>query len=178
MLKIYKIDPKVQTPRYGTADAACFDLAAYIPYMSSLKAYTKTNEQVEILAVANAEDTESYIEIPSEWRVLVPTGLILDIPSGHCVKIYPRSGLSTKQGINLINSVGIVDADYVDPVYIPVYNNSQNKIKIKNGDRIAQGELVPVIQAKISVISERPSQKTDREGGFGSTGLSSYKGFI
>jgi dUTP pyrophosphatase len=171
MLNIYKIDPKVQTPRYGTADAACFDIAAYIPYMASVKAYTKTNEQVEMLAVANAEETESYIEIPSEWRVLVPTGLILDIPQGHCVKIYPRSGLSTKQGINLINSVGIVDADYVDPVYIPVYNNSQNKIKIKNGDRIAQGELVPVTQTHISIVNERPSQKTDRGGGFGSTGL-------
>lgn len=171
MLNIYKLDQRVQTPRYGTADAACFDIAAYIPYMSSVKAYTKTNEQVEMLAVANTEETESFIEIPSEWRVLVPTGLILDIPKGHCVKIYPRSGLSTKQGINLINSVGIVDADYVDPVYIPIYNNSQNKIKIKNGDRIAQAELVTASQTTIGIIGERPTQKTDRGGGFGSTGL-------
>jgi dUTP pyrophosphatase len=173
MLNIYKTNTTVQTPRYGTADSACFDIAAHVPYMASVKAYTKTNEPVEILAVANSEETESYIEIPSEWRVLVPTGLILDIPKGHCVKIYPRSGLSTKQGINLINSVGIVDADYVEPVYIPVYNNSQNKIKIKNGHRIAQAELVAVSQAKINIVSERPSQKTDRGGGFGSTGLSS-----
>ena len=162
MLNIYKTHNTVHTPRYGTADAACFDIAAHIPYMASVKAYTKTNEQVEILAVANAVESESYIEIPSEWRVLVPTGLILDIPSGHCVKIYPRSGLSTKQGINLINSVGIVDSDYVEPVYIPVYNNSQNKIKIKNGDRIAQAELVAVSQAKIKNASQPPTQKNER----------------
>ena len=76
-------------------------------------------------------------------------------------------------GINLINSVGIVDSDYVLPVFVPVYNNSQNRIKIKNGDRIAQGELVPVLRANIKITDQRPSQKTDRDGGFGSTGLSS-----
>jgi len=173
MLNIYKTDPKVSTPSYATAASACFDIAAFIPYMGSVKAYTKTNETVELLAVANAEETESYIEIPAEWRVLIPTGLIFDIPDDHCVKIYPRSGMSTKMGINLINSVGIVDSDYVLPVFVPVYNNSQNRIKIKNGDRIAQGELVPVLKAKIKITDQRPSQKTDRDGGFGSTGLSS-----
>lgn len=103
--------------------------------------------------------------------MLIPTGLILDIPKNYCVKIYPRSGLSSKKGLNLINCVGIIDSDYVEELMIPVYNNSQERVRIYSGDRIAQGELVVQHQAEFSYLTERPKRKSDRNGGFGSTGV-------
>lgn len=169
-LKIFKLRPDAKGIVYGSDYAACFDVSAYMSFQSSVKSYTKTNLLVEILC--SQDDTGSYVDIPPEWRILVPTGLIFDIPENHCVRIYPRSGISTKKGLNLINCVGIIDEDYVQEVFIPIYNNSQEKIRIYNGERIAQGELAKVERPfAISYINERPERKGNRDGGFGSTGI-------
>jgi len=168
-LKIYKMYSDVPDINYATTNSACFDIAAHFYYQNSFKVYSKDNKEITVLGIQN-ENGKAYVDLPSEWRMLVPTGLILDIPEQHCVKIYPRSGLSTKKGLNLINCVGIIDADYVEQLFIPVYNNSQERLRIYSGDRIAQGELVYQPQASITYINERPNRKSDRNGGFGSTG--------
>lgn len=169
-LKIYKLNSDASSPKYGTASAACFDLAAYIHYQAAIKAYTTNNEEMTMLAVEDSNG-RPYIELPMNWRALIPTGLIFDIPENHCVKVYPRSGISTKQGLNLINCVGVIDSDYVEQVYIPVFNNAQKKMRIYSGDRIAQAEIVKVEQVQLNFTEVRPERKTDRNGGFGSTGV-------
>ena len=169
-LKIYKLKPDAPNPKYATASAACFDLAAFIQYQAAIKCYSTTNDEITML-VTEDPNGRQYIEIPPEWRALIPTGLIFDIPDNFCVKVYPRSGLSIKQGLTLINCVGIIDSDYVEQVYIPVHNNSLKRMRIYTGDRIAQAEIVKVEQVQINFTEIRPSQKTDRNGGFGSTGV-------
>lgn len=169
-LKVYKLYPDVKNIEFGTKQSACFDISSHISYGKSIKAYTTTNNEMELLAVQES-DGRNFVEIPPEWRVLIPTGLILDIPSFHCIKIYSRSGLSTKKGLNLINSTGVIDADYVEELFIPLYNNSQIKLKIYDGDRIAQGQLEHILRHGIEYINERPQRKSDRDGGFGSTGV-------
>lgn len=161
---------EIPEPKYGSEQAACFDLSAAIGYGTAITAYTKTNQKLDILA--SQENDKNYVDIPSEWRVLIPTGLIFDIPENHMMKVYPRSGLSTKFGLNLINSVGIIDSDYTNELFIPIYNNSQEKVRVFHGDRIAQGEIVQCgPRVNFSYIDERPQRKGDREGGFGSTGV-------
>lgn len=169
-LKIYKMHQDTPDVKYGTKNSACFDIAAHFHYQNSFQAFSTDNKNITILG-SQDEHGKHFVEIPPEWRMLIPTGLILDIPENHCVKIYPRSGLSTKKGLNLINSVGIIDSDYVQQLMIPLYNNSQERLRIYSGDRIAQGELVQQMQANITYIEERPTTKTDRSGGFGSTGV-------
>jgi dUTP pyrophosphatase len=169
-LKIYKLYEDATYPEYGTSQAACFDLCAYISYQKIIKAYSKNNGLYEIIAAQDHEN-KNYIDIPAEWRVLIPTGLILDIPQNHSVRVYPRSGLSSKKGLNLINCVGIIDADYVEEIFIPVYNNSQERLRIYSGERIAQAEMIYNQRSILEYIYERPEQKGDRTGGFGSTGV-------
>ena len=65
---------------------------------------------------------------------MIPTGLFFDIPEGWVVKLYARSGLAFKQGLVLANSVGIVDSDYVDPVFVIVQNTTNKYITFKNGN--------------------------------------------
>lgn len=168
-LQIYKMFSDVPDIKYATKNSACFDIAAHFNYQNSFKTFSKDNKEITVLGIQD-ETGKGYVDIPPEWRMLIPTGLILDIPKQYCVKIYPRSGLSTKKGLNLINCVGIIDADYVEQLFIPIYNNSQERVRIYCGDRIAQGELVYQPQASISYINERPNRKSDRNGGFGSTG--------
>jgi deoxyuridine 5'-triphosphate nucleotidohydrolase len=168
-LKIYKMYEDAPDPLYGSNHAACFDISAYLPYQSAVKGYSKSNDTIEMLTVQNV-DGKNFIDIPPEWRILIPTGLIFDIPVSCSVRLYARSGLSTKQGLNLINSVGIIDCDYVEQVFVPVYNNSLKKIRIHNGDRISQAELVFNNRAILQYIQDRPNSKSNRNGGFGSTG--------
>ena len=170
-LNIFKTKPDVSDLRYTTNGAACFDISSYLGYQGSVKAFTKSNAVVELLATQNKEG-KVYIEVPSEWRVLIPTGLMMDIPENYSVRIYPRSGLSTKKGLNLINSVGIIDSDYIDEVFDPLYNNSQEKLAIFSGERIAQGEMVRNRKVDFEYLTTRPIVKTNRTGGFGSTGIS------
>ena len=97
--------------------------------------------------------------------------MILDIPNGYSVRIHPRSGTAIKQGMSLINCEGVIDYDYVDPLFIACVNLSEvQTIVINNGDRVAQGELVEMNHYEIEETSKKPTQKTDRDGGFGSTG--------
>ena len=103
-------------------------------------------------------------------RVLVPTGLILDIPEGYSVRLHSRSGLAYNHGLYLTNCEGIIDWDYVDPIFIIMTNISQSPKTINNGDRICQAELVEKIYHGFKHIKNPPAQKTERDGGFGSTG--------
>ena len=68
------------------------------------------------------------------------------------------------------NGVGIIDSDYVEESYILLHNVSDSLVVIANGERLAQCVLEPVLQYDIEEVSEPPSQKTDRDGGIGSTG--------
>ena len=103
--------------------------------------------------------------------VRIPTGIALQLPDKYVGGfIFPRSGLSSKNGISLINCVGVLDSDYTGEIVCPVVNHSNIDYTINHGDRIAQIVFLPVCIAKLSLVDELSS--TERgEGGFGSTGV-------
>ena len=78
--------------------------------------------------------------------------------------------MSFKQGLVLANAEGVIDSDYTQECFIMVKNDSMSRITIKHGDRIAQGELVKSLDYSIEECYTCPQQKTNRIGGFGSTG--------
>lgn len=111
---------------------------------------------------------ESIVIKPGQ-RLLVPTGLSFEIPSGYEVQVRPRSGLSLKTSLLVVNSPGTIDADYRGEVKIILGNFGEVDEVIEHGDRVAQMVLAPVTQANFSVTSELSSTQRG-EGGFGSTG--------
>ena len=105
---------------------------------------------------------------PSE-RVLVPTGLFVEIPLGYEIQIRPRSGLAIKQGITCLNTPGTIDADYRGEIKVILINLSAETQIINPADRIAQMVLQKVEQIQWVAVDELAD--SDRgEGGFGSTG--------
>lgn len=102
-------------------------------------------------------------------RILVPTGLYLEIPVGFEIQIRPRSGLALKHGITVLNSPGTIDADYRGEIKVLLINLGQTDFEITNGERIAQ-----MILARHELIAWQLADKlieTSRgEGGYGSTG--------
>ena len=109
------------------------------------------------------------IEIAPMGRVLIPTGLFVEIPEGYEIQVRPRSGLAIKKGITVLNSPGTIDSDYRGDINVILVNLSYEFQIIEPGDRIAQLVLAKVEKIKWDISEELTD--TDRGiGGFGSTG--------
>ena len=141
-LKFKKLDDAVSIPCYQSEGASGMDLCAFLSEPVTLK--------------------------PLE-RKLIPTGLKMELPQGYEAQVRPRSGMSIKHGITLVNCVGTIDEDYRGEICVPVINLSTEEFTINNGDRIAQMVIAPVTKAQIEVVTELSDTKRG-EGGFGSTG--------
>ena len=100
---------------------------------------------------------------------LIPSGLMVAVPSGYELQIRPRSGLAAKYGLGIINSPGTIDSDYRGEIKVILINLGSEPFMIKRGDRIAQMVLCPVFKAEIKAVSELPPSHRN-EGGFGHTG--------
>lgn len=168
-LGIHLLTDGAQMPTFGTKDAACFDLYADLSG-ETVKVYRGDNskEDRRVRAI-QSQDIDKCVIVHSGERALIPLGLIMDIPRGHSVRIHPRSGLAVKEGLGFANHEGVIDSDYVEPCFVPVINLSDRNIIIQHGQRIAQGEVVEQLKYGIGQV-EKPKQKTNRAGGFGSTG--------
>ena len=164
MLKIYRKFDDVVMPKFETEGSACFDLKAYIKKGTSIKVYDYENQEF------SKRITDNLISIWPGDRVLIPTGLIFDIPDNHVVKIYSRSSVAFKKGLTLSNSVGIIDSDYINDISVLMSNNTNSIVYISDGERIAQALMEPVLKYELEEIADAPEQKTDRAGGIGSTG--------
>ncbi len=102
-------------------------------------------------------------------RALVPTGLMIALPSGFEAQIRPRSGLATKHGVTVLNSPGTVDADYRGEIGVLLINHGDAPFPIRRGERIAQMVIATVVRAEL--VPAAALSATDRgSGGFGSTG--------
>ena len=168
MLKIYRAKEYSELPTFATAGSACFDVKAAFISGQRIKSYNPWNKQVDL--VAKTIGGKTAFQIPPESRVLVPTGLIFDVPQDYVLKMYVRSSVALKKGLVLVNGTSIIDSDYVEESYILLHNISDSLVTIVNGERLAQCALERLLDYSISEIEEPPGQKTDRTGGLGSTG--------
>ena len=141
MIKIIN-QSKHDLPKYETNAAAGLDLKANISEAINLK--------------------------PLE-RVLVKTGLFIEIPEGFEAQVRPRSGLAFKNGITVLNSPGTIDADYRGEIGVILVNLSNETFVIQDGERVAQLVFAKVEQANW-INSENLSNTERGAGGFGSTG--------
>jgi dUTP pyrophosphatase len=142
-LKILKLHPRIELPKYESEGAACLDIRAFL---------------------------DSDITIPPLGRVKIPTGLRLEIPFGYEGQMRPRSGLAINSGLTVLNSPGTIDSDYRGDIEIILVNLSGQDVIIKDGQRIAQLVIAPVCRAEI-IQSDTLEDSKRGCGGFGSTGV-------
>lgn len=163
-LGIYKCVPEAQLPHRATQSAACWDIHACVMDGARIQSYNSWNEYLNRPVVGNTFEIYPY------ERVLVPTGIIFDVPEHHSLRIHPRSGLSFKKGLTLMNCEGVVDSDYTLETFVSMINLSDVSYVMQHGERIAQVELVPLIPITWEEIDTPPLRQSNRQGGFGSTG--------
>ncbi len=113
--------------------------------------------------------SKAEIHIKPQTTELIPTNLILEIPTGYEAQIRPRSGLAIKHNIGIINSPGTIDADYRGELKILLTNFGKENFTVKFGERIAQMVICKVEKAELEETKEL-SETHRNEGGFGHTG--------
>lgn len=169
-LKFFKLNEKAKEPIFGSSEAACFDLSCIFEPNQVISLYLDDKDKKQGRPVRLNKDGNPYVLIYPNERMLIPTGLVFDIPNGYSMRLHARSGVALKRGLTLVNSEGVIDSDYVEEVFAAVVNLSNVAQTIESGERICQGELVKSLKYGIDEVTERPGQKTNRDGGFGSTG--------
>ena len=169
-LNYYKLHDEVKDPQFATDGSACFDICAYLDNPVTVYSMNNHKEKRSPETVQWSDIEELQISIAPADRVLIPTGLVFDIPEGYSIRIHPRSSISLKKGLALTNGEGIIDSDYYHETFIMFTNTSADEVRIKHGERIAQGELVKTETYTIEETFTIPTQTTQRVGGFGSTG--------
>lgn len=167
-LKIFKTHEKVELPKFATEQSACFDISYQAWGKGSYTGFNKVNGPFERQIGVGLE---GVITITPGDRVMIPTGLIFDIPKGYSVRLHPRSGLSLRHGLVLANCEAVIDSDYFQELFILITNTSDVSVNIHHGERLAQAEMVKDVQYAIVETVVQPTQKTDRVGGLGSTGV-------
>ncbi len=133
-----------------------------------------TNQLPEYATSASAgvdlrANLEEDIVLKSMERVLIPTGLYMEIPVGYEAQVRPRSGLALKHGIGVLNSPGTIDADYRGEIKVILVNLSKDDFTIQHGERIAQMVIAAHEQAEW-VETDELEESSRGAGGFGSTG--------
>lgn len=122
--------------------------------------------------MANLADNE-VVTINQFERKLIPTGLFYQIPAGFELQIRPRSGLALKHGITVLNTPATIDSGYRGEIFILLFNTDPTPFEITNGDRIAQGVIVP-LQYKKTIHTKLVDMLDESERGdgrFGHTGV-------
>lgn len=146
-LQFKKLLTAATKPQYATKAAACFDLHA----------------------VLEGDHLQHGLTVNPGTSEIIRTGLAFEVPEGHVMLIFSRSGHGFKNGVRLSNAVGVLDADYRGECKVALQNDGRAKFKVAHGDRIAQAMIIPVPMVTLEEVDELSA--TERGTcGFGSTG--------
>jgi dUTP pyrophosphatase len=140
-VQVKRVDKSLPLPRYETSGAAGFDFVARIDVTVEPKA----------------------IE-------LVPGNIVMAIPDGYMLGVFSRSSAPKRKGVMLPHGVGVIDSDYCGPddeIWIQVLNFTEAPVLIKRGEKIAQGILLPIVQAEWQEVDEMGAAN---RGGRGTSG--------
>lgn len=142
-VRVKRLTTTANLPVYATPGAACFDLHA---------------------------DSIKYLEgFQPTCTEAVSTGLAFEVPQGHVMLIFSRSGDGFKRDVRLSNCVGVIDSDYRGDVAVKLRSDNGERVNVQPGDRVAQALILPV--ERVNFVDAFELSETERgSGGFGSTG--------
>jgi dUTP pyrophosphatase len=141
LVRVQRLREGAALPRYMSDGAAGMDLCALV---------------------------DGELELAAGARLLVGTGLAIELPPGYEAQVRPRSGLALKHGVTVLNSPGTIDADYRGEVKVLLVNLGEQPFAVRSGDRIAQLVVAPVARAALEEGTLGPTRRG--AGGYGHTG--------
>lgn len=160
MLMIKKLNPEMPTPKPATRHAACLDICADLSRGTVVKRRGSEHHCLD-----------DVITLCAGERAMIKTGLAMACAEDEEIQVRPRSGLAWKHGVTVLNAPGTIDSDYRGEICVILLNTSSEPFVINHGDRIAQICVKKVEPTVITFVDELPDYDSNRDGGFGSTGV-------
>lgn len=139
--------------------------------------FNKISNTAIIPSKAHPQDAGYDLTADSDYYILpgkavkISTGLTVNIPVGYFGGVYSRSGLAIKQGLVVLQGVGVIDAGYTGELIVLLYNTSDISASVKKGDRVAQLIVQPIYLSEFETYELNSATATRGDGGFGSTGV-------
>jgi len=153
------------------------NVTIYTPnYMKPCNIVNQSNNPLPAYSTENSAgmDLRAFLAEPVQLkpleRLLIPTGIFIELPEGYEAQVRPRSGLAIKNGITVLNTPGTIDADYRGEVKVILINLSNETFTVQNGDRIAQMVIAKYKKMEWKQV-EQLSDTARGSGGFGSSGV-------
>ncbi len=179
VLKVKRVDRRAVVPSYAHDGDMCFDLRVLVDGDRNRPSFLSKGGK-SMFASADSifgfdgggrDLGRGVVHIEPHETVVFKTGLVLETEEGFGVKVHVRSSVGIKKHLMLSNQTGIIDtATYRGELLIALTNFGDETVDVEDGERVAQCEIVPVLEAEIVEVSE--VSETDRgEGGIGSTGI-------
>ena len=163
IVKVKKVDPRAEIPKYAHLSDACFDLRVLCDAKNKPRRYdAKSDSFVDLIPA------DGGIVIPAGETYIFNTGLAFEIPDGFAMKVYPRSSLGVKRGL-CFGCSGIIDAGYRGAVSISLANRGKSDAFVRDFDRVAQAEISRVDRVEFEVV-EKLGPGDRGENGMGSSG--------
>jgi len=181
-LKICNKSPH-ENPCYAKPGDSGMDLRAWIYWEDEAPGKLKPESNIPyikgkchpswIADCGKHDDGRFAVTLYPMARVLIHTGIYLEIPEGYEVQVRPKSGQALKKGITVLNTPGTADSRYRGEICVIIINLSDEPVMIEDGEKIAQMVLCPVCHegmADIEIVDEISTDTERGAGGFGHTG--------
>ena len=167
-LFIERVSKNALVPTKATTYSAGFDIHCDIQGRM-VRCMNPKNQPYDVHTL-----TEPFYLQPNH-RAIIPTGWKMRCAEDEAIEFHPRSGLSFKVGITMINCMGLIDADYPDETGLILTNLSEMPFKITHGERLGQLMVRKLHDTVIEEVDELPAVVSNRVGGFGSSGTSALE---
>jgi dUTPase len=154
-MKVFRLNQKAIRPVFLNRKNPTFDIKACFDLNVKIRVLNSLNK--ETFSLTKSINGKTVIQVYPQQRILIPTGLIFEVPAEHALKIYTSPEASNKSGVVLVNGIDMIKPDYVDEVFILLHNITDAVTTIEDGDCIAQAMLEKAVPCDITEVTERPS---------------------
>ena len=153
-MKVFRLNEKATRPVFSNRKSPTFDIKACFDPNTKIKILNSLNK--ETFSLTKKANEKIVVHVYPQQRILIPTGLIFEVPADHTLKIYSSPEASNKRGLVLVNGIDMIKPDYVDEVFILLHNITDAVTTIEDGDYIAQAMLEKAVPCDITEVTERP----------------------
>jgi dUTPase len=154
-MKVFRLNEKAKRPVFLNRKSPTFDIKACFDLNTKIRVLNSLNK--ETFSLTKKVNEKIVIQVYPQQRILIPTGLIFEVPAEHALKIYSNPETSNKKGLVLVNGIDMIKPDYVDEVFVLLHNVTDAVTTIEDGDCIAQAMLEKAVPCDITEVTERPS---------------------
>lgn len=158
-MKIFRLNERVERPKFSNRADPIFNVRAHLEPNSRVQILNALNK--ETFTLTKVVNGKTIVQVYPQQRMLIPTGLIFDVPVASVLKIYSHDETSFKKGLVLVNGINLIKHGYTEEAHIMIYNMSDAVTTIEDKEFIGQAILEKIVPYDITEVKEIPTEAVE-----------------